>query len=127
MNLTRKIYTTSNEKTVDFLLGFFGWFILNAIVSGALYALSIALTGISTYGDGTNFDALQTVTGAVGLVCNGLIFLANVGLLIYFGLTRYWIALGALTAFAVSIVLVLCAAIFIGVACFLLFSGMGNR
>ena len=126
MNFTRKIYATRSEKTIDFLIGFFGWFILNAILSAALYALSFLPVALGTYSDGSNYNQLQSLLSVVGLICNALIFFGNIGLLIYFGLTRYWIALGALSAFAAVLVLVTCAAIFLGVTCLLLLAGTGN-
>jgi hypothetical protein len=126
MNLTRRIYTTRREKTVDFLIGFFGWLILNAILSAVFYALSFIPATVGSYGDNTNYDQLQTILGFIGLICNVLAFFSNIGLLIYFGLTRYWIALGALTAFVTILVLVICAAVFLGAACFVMLGGLGG-
>ena len=39
MKLESKVYTTRNEKVIDFVLGFVGWFLVN----GLLYGCSIAI------------------------------------------------------------------------------------
>ena len=39
MKLERKVYTTRNEKVLDFVLGFVGWFVVN----GLLYGCSILI------------------------------------------------------------------------------------
>lgn len=113
MNLTRKVYETRNEKVIDFLIGFFGWFILNAIFYGfqAFFA-----GGVIGLGEATNLsqDMINILTWIIGC----LPFLINIGLLIFLGLTRYWIALGGLAAFAAILLLVILLFIFLLIACF---------
>lgn len=129
MNLTRATYVDRSEKVRDFLWGFFGWFILNTVFNGLLFGLSfvLPLIGTSTTTDIELYQTIQTGLGWVLLACNGLVLLLNVGLLIYYALTRYWIALGALASFATLLVLALCVAVFAGAACFVLLSGYGSN
>ena len=123
MNLTRKTYTTTNEKALDFILGFIGWFVLNGVMGGLGQIAASALLAILS-SVGADSLPVENIAGlmAVGLGC--LTLLVNVGLVIYFALTRYWIALGALTAFAASLILTLCAAIFFTAVCFAILGGL---
>ena len=48
MRLNRFDYTTRNQKIVDFLIGFVGWFFINIVVFGGLQlALSAAGGAVS--------------------------------------------------------------------------------
>ena len=85
MKLTRKIYATRNQKILDFVIGFVGWCLIN----GLMYACSFTFL---TYID-TQQDSI-----AIALLIVPLI--VNVVALILLGMTRRWIALGALAAFA---------------------------
>ncbi len=119
MNLTRHTYATRNEKTIDFIIGFVGWFVLNGLLAGLIGA---AVFGLSTLplpsSPPGSSDTAQALLGLVMLAINCLPWLINLGLLIYFGLTRYWIALGALAAFGVLIALVVCASLVFLAYCF---------
>lgn len=128
MNVTRATYVDRSSKVRDFLLGFFGWFILNTVLNGLLFGLTllVPLIGTSTTTDFDLYQTIQTGLGWVLLVCNGLLLLLNIGFIVYFARTRYWIALGALAAFATVLVLVICAAVFAGAACFAILSGAGS-
>ncbi len=124
MNLTRATYETRSQKVRDFLIGYIGWFVLNALVNALLYAFAFLSPALMTSND---YDpTLQSTLSIVGLVCNIGAFLLNIGLLIYFALTRYWIALGALSAFGTLFALAICAAVVIGVVCFVSLAGAGN-
>ena len=103
MRLTRKVYTTRNEKILDFVIGFIGWFMVN----GLMYACSVSI--ISNLDSGS--DTLQIGLLALPLVINivGLILLST---------TRRWIALGALAAFALLLVGVLLIGLLVYAICF---------
>jgi len=115
MNLQRHAYDTGGEKTMDFFIGFVGWFVINGILSGLSYGLLLALTAAFSTAD---FETANTVQSIFGLVTGCLSLLINIGALIYFGFTRYWIALGILGAFATALLIVICIAVIIGGICF---------
>ena len=125
MNLTRKTYITRNEKTIDFIVGFFGWFVMNGLLAMMSWALTVGLSALFPQ----PFDdsgATQTLLGVLAVVISCLPWLINIGLLIYFGLTRYWIALGALAAFGTVLFILLCIAVAFSVWCFTGFAGLGG-
>jgi len=116
MYFERKVYETRSQKVGDFFLGI-GLFIAVNIASGVISTL---FTGIVvSMSSAWNSSALQTLSGLLIFLVYVLPFAVQVGLLIYFGLTRYWIALGILGAFAVSLLLVL---LFVA-ACFVMIYG----
>ena len=105
MKLERKIYTTRNEKVLDFVLGFVGWFLIN----GLLYGCSILIL------QRMSFDA----SGSIVAVLLGLLpLLVNIAALIFFAFTRRWIALGMLAAFALVLVGVLLFGLVFYVICY---------
>jgi hypothetical protein len=119
----RHDYTTRNQKLVDFLLGFFGWYIINLVLFIALALLSGVVSGAvseSLLDAGIDPVTATDAIGIAGLVLQCLVLVANVGTLFYFGFTRYWIALGELAAFAFALLLVLCAALVFGAFCFVM-------
>ena len=123
MNLARHTYETRGQMTAHFLIGFFGWFVLNAVFGGAL---SLGMSLLSAAIPPDNADA-QNILGYVALGLSCLSLLLNVGLLIYFGFTRHWIAFGALAAFAVVLLLILCISVIVGVLCFGGLAGLGRQ
>ncbi len=120
MNLQRKVYETKNEKVIDFLIGFFGWFIINTLLG--ILQIGI-LAGLSATFEGTANG--EQIIGMIGLVISCIPLILNIGVIIYFAFTRYWIALGALLAFAFSLLLVVLLFIFFLVACFILIFSIG--
>ena len=114
MKLERKIYETRSQKVGDFLLGI-GLFIAINVVFGALMSFGLGLvsaffSSASVGGRGgmsTLYNLLLTVVYCLPFVIH---FVA----LIYFGLTRHWIALGMLAAFAI----VLLIGLLLAAACF---------
>ncbi len=122
MNLTRKTYSTRNEKTIDFIVGFVGFFVLNGLVGGGGSVVFNLLSSTPLAAD-TNF---QTLLGFLSLALTCLPLLVNIGLIIFFAFTRYWIALGALSAMAVALIVVICIAVLIGGVCFALLAGTGG-
>ncbi|MGH2522153.1 MAG: hypothetical protein ACRDH2_06585 [Anaerolineales bacterium] len=120
MNLTRKTYLTRNEKIIDFVIGFVGWFVVNSVLGG-IVGVGLGLLGSLTANSAD--PTLQNIVGVVSLALNCIPLIINLGALVYFALTRYWIALGALAAFGLVLVAVICAAVFLGVACLVILSG----
>jgi hypothetical protein len=90
----------------DFLIGFFGIIILNAL----LYPLSLALRGGSTPP-----ETRATMSLALPWV-------VNLALLIFFAFYRRWIALGALALVGSLLVWVVLSGVFLFASCYLLFS-----
>ena len=121
MNLQRKVYATRSDKVVDLVIGVVLWHIVN-IVFGVI--LSIGFSFLSTF---TNGDAnLSNTLNIFSTILGCLPFLINIALLIYFGLTRYWIALGMLGIFALYLLLTICALVVFGVACFSILGGTNS-
>jgi hypothetical protein len=104
MKLTTKTYDSRRQKNVDFLIGFAGWFILN-------FGLFL-LFGNLGFSDLQNFNR-PAILEDISLAALCLLPFLNIVALIYFGLTRRWIALGALAAFALIIVIFVLIAILI--------------
>jgi hypothetical protein len=105
MKLESKVYTTRNEKVIDFVLGFVGWFLVN----GLLYGCSIAV--LQAMASGTPDSIPVLLLGLLPL-------LINIGALIFFAFTRRWIALGILAAFALVLVGVLLLGLVFYVICY---------
>jgi hypothetical protein len=109
MKLTRKVYTTRNEKIIDFVIGFVGWFLVN----GLLYGCSIVILQARPF---------ETSDSFVALLLGVLPLLINIGALILLAFMRRWIALGALAAFALALLGALLIGLFIYTVCL----NMGN-
>ena len=109
MNLTRHIYTSRSEKVIHFLIGFVGWIVVN----GVLWTLIVL--GIR-WGTFSGVPYTGQIGGAAGFYATiGFFpwaFLVNLGILIYLGFTRYWIGLGALTAFAANLLITVVLGLF---------------
>ena len=118
MNFTRKTYATRNEKVIDFLIDFFGWFLLNGVVGGVAQLLVALLSNVFASVDSNS--SVQSLVGLVGLALWCIPLVVNLGLIIFFAFTHYWIALGALAAFAAALVVVICIALIWGAVCFAL-------
>ncbi len=123
MKLTRKIYATRGEKTIDFFVGFVGWFVLNGIIGGGA---QLVITVLNNAFISVNNSTAQSVVGVTGLVLGCIPFILNIGLIIFFAFTRHWIALGALGALVASLIIVICIATLIGGVCFALLAGAGG-
>jgi len=99
MKLKRKVYETQGQKAVDFSAGFFGCYVVNAVI---LSIVAPALGGLS--------DAAGYILLALTLAMNAIA-------IVLLALSRTWIALGALAAYAAAFLLVLVIAALIWVAC----------
>ncbi len=107
MKIERKLYESRGEKTKDFFLGVLLFVLINAI-SAFLFSLLANQT-----------NAQGEFTAMTGLLPNCLLFLINLGLLVGFGFTRYWIALGMLGTFSFLLALSVLAGIVLGIICML--------
>ena len=86
MKLIRKTYTTRPEKTIDFIVGLVGWFVIHTLYYGLIYFVGDQM-GI--------YEELLTP-------CLCLPLPVTILALILLSRTRYWIASGALSAVAVN-------------------------
>jgi ABC-type amino acid transport system permease subunit len=119
MNLERKVYETRSQKVGDFFLGVGLSIGLNVALS---LILSLATGGITSVTSNINNDMAQSILGILISIAYGLPCLLQLGLIIYFGLTRYWIALGMLATIAFGLLL----ALLLAAACFALIAGMSG-
>ncbi len=112
MNLSRKTYTTRNEKIIDFAIGFVGWIVLGTLLWFAFNFLAALI--IQSLGTPRSIQLVENISLAAS--CIPLVI--NIGLLIFFAFTRRWIAFGMLAVWGAGLVITLCAGIFIAVLCF---------
>ena len=126
MNLTRKTYSTRQDKLRDFIIGFAGWWGLNIVLGILETALSAIATSLSATSPTPN-DTVTTIIGIVSVIIGCVPWLINLALLIYFLLTRQWIALGGLAAFGVAFLLALCIGVIVAVVCFGALGALGTR
>jgi hypothetical protein len=105
----------------DFWIGFIGWWVFNLCTGGIQFGL---VYGFSTFSSGTTgYDSIIS-TLISGFGC--LIFLANIGALIFFAFRRKQIAFGMLVAFGVSIAISLLIGVIAMVACFVILGQYNN-
>ncbi len=120
MHFERKVYETRSQKVGDFFLGigvFIATNIIFGVISGFATSILVSMTSLS------DNSAAQTLLNLVIFLLYALPFAIQIALLIYFGLTRYWIALGMLGAFAAVLLLVLLLTAF----CFVLLAGVSHN
>lgn len=120
MKLQRKVYANRGEKVVDLLIGMGVWHIVNIVLGIGFAALSGVLTGVS------NDPNLTSVIGMITMAASCVPFLINIALLIFFGLTRHWIALGMLGTFVFYLLITICLLVVFGAACFAMLGGMSG-
>lgn len=114
MNIARKEYTTRTEKRKDFIIGFIGWLVGNALFAGAIF---LALSAVnSTITDDQIVPLLISC-------CQLLPLVANLGALVYLSVARKWIALGMLGAFGALLALVVLAGVIFAAYCFVAGAG----
>lgn len=127
MNLKRHTYETRSQKIIDFVIGYIAWFVLNTLFAVVTYGLVLGLAMLpSTTSTNSNTDLWAMLINLVGLVCSSIPWIVNIVLIIYFALTRYWIALGAIAAFVTAQLVALCLGLaFVGV-CFAAMAGISG-
>jgi hypothetical protein len=114
MKLERKVYETRAQKVGDLFIGV-GLMIGVNIVFGVISALLAgAFSSLSS-----DSGVFQTISSILLFALYCVPFAVNIGLIIYFGLTRYWIALGMLSVIASGLLITLC----LSAACFVLLGG----
>lgn len=115
MNLERKIYETQSEKKKDFAIGagvFIGLNVLLLILSSVVSVL-FTLPFVNTESD--TAAGLALLGGCLFYV---IPFLFNIAALIYFMLTRTWIAIGMLGTFGALLILGLILGVIASIVCF---------
>jgi hypothetical protein len=117
MKLVRKEYTTQEEKKKDFWIGVGIWVGLNLLLGLINIVFFNFIYIIPNLPDG-----LYTILGWAVMIFP---YVLNIGLLIYFALTRSQIALGMLAAFGAVLLIVICLGLIFMVACFVLISTQG--
>lgn len=122
MKLTRKEYTTPEEKKKDFWRGFGLWWGINVVMLVMFVASAMATSTLYSPADGT----ISSLDPGFAIVLNLLPWLVNLGLLIFLAQTRSQMALGALVAFGVAGAIAVILGIFAAVACFFLLFSTGN-
>ena len=95
MATKRKVYSSNQERILDFVGGFFGWYLLNG------------LCWLPARGE---IEALESFQ-------NLLLLPLNVILLIVFLIIRRWIGYGILTAVALNLVIALIIGVTINAWC----------
>lgn len=122
MNLQRAVYETKAEKTKDFFIGVGLFIVLNLVFLGLEIGGTMLIPQVT---GGLDPDTMDAVTAVLGILLYCLPLVANIGVMIYFGLTRYWIALGMLGTFAGLLLLVVIAGVVLTVWCFIALSSGG--
>jgi hypothetical protein len=118
--LTRKEYTDPVEKRRDFWSGFGLWFALNIILTICSWGVTVLFTyGSATSTSGGLDTALSGLYSVLGILLSLAPWVLNLGLLIYFGLTRTQVAFGMLAAFGVVLALGLILGVVTSVGCFI--------
>jgi hypothetical protein len=121
MNLERKVYETRSQKVGDFFIGVglcIGLNILLSMILTMIVPLGFGVVGSIT----TDSNLSGSIFTILGIIAYGLPCIIQIGLIIYFGLTRYWIALGMLAAIALGLLITL----LLGAACFALIAGLSG-
>ena len=113
MKLEKKVYTDRSEKQKDFAIGVGVFFGLNVLI----YILQILVLWAAQYMPASP-ETLDTISFAISCLVFPLQILANIGVMIYFTLTRTWIAIGMLGTFGFLMGLLLILGIIFSIVCF---------
>ena len=116
MKLQRAVYETRRETVIDFLAGVGIFLGLNLVLATITVGLSYLVSQNS--GSLDQVDGLTSLVNFMVAVFYCCPYLLNIGLMIYFGMTRYWIALGMLGTFAGLLLLVVIAGVLFAIWCF---------
>lgn len=116
--MKRKKYLTREEKALDLVIGFVGFLVFNVVICLLLYAVGI-LVAIVGYELGGTGELMEQVRIYITFI---LPWVINIGLLVFFGWWRSWIAIGALFAMGFLLMLHILTGICGIVACLMLIS-----
>jgi hypothetical protein len=111
MSIQRKMYETRADKVKDFFIGFLVFWGVNILFVLGLVGITAAM---GTLGSNDPTGIVSSIGGISWLITSVLPTLINLGLMIYFGITRIWIFWGMLGGFASGLLLATCLV----VACF---------
>ena len=114
MKLEKKVYADRSEKQKDFAIGVGVFFGLNVLIYILQFLVLWALQYVSA-SPGT----MDNITFGISCLVFPLQILAQIGLMIYFALTRTWIALGMLGIISLLMSLLVIIGIFSSIVCFL--------
>ena len=91
LNIVRNVYKSHQEKLIDFGIGIFGWLVGN-IFLGILFFYSGRLINWMLPESILTAPEFQVLAGLVNF-CMPIIL--NIGALVYYAKSRYWISIGA--------------------------------
>lgn len=118
MRLSRRVYATRSQKTLDFALGFLGWFVVNGLI-GVLVTFGLAGAALTSGAlDGGGGGVPDAVLAALGFAALCVPLLLNLAALALLAFRRYWMALGALAALTLALVAGLGLAVVMGLVAF---------
>ncbi len=112
MKLEKKEYTTRAEKRMDFGIGVVVFFGLNVLITLVQYLL----LGVLLYAFKSS-EASEVMGYGISCLAFPLQILVNIGVVVYFALTRTWIAIGMLGAFGFLMGLMVILGIILSVVC----------
>jgi hypothetical protein len=104
LKISRRTYETRGQKVRDFLIGFGGWFLGNGLVLLIVVLTPFGLIALQDAGTGLPDSAAGLVVFALPCLWG----LLNLAALVYFGLTRLWVALGGVAYFVAGFALFIC-------------------
>jgi hypothetical protein len=115
MDLQRKVYETQSEKKKDFAIGAGVFISLNVL----LFILSTAISALFMMPSANSASDAAAALALLGICLFYVIpFLINIGVLIYFMLTRTWIAIGMLGTFGFLLISALILGVIASIVCF---------
>jgi hypothetical protein len=118
VKLEKKVYTTRAEKQKDLFIGIGVFLGLNVL----LFIITVLVAALVPRG---RSDIEGQIFYLISILFSFLPYIANVGLAIYFALTRYWIALGMIVAFGFLMLIGLLLGVIAGIVCFIALLGSG--
>lgn len=113
--LTRKIYETAAEKKRDFWIGVGIFFALNIVLTLCQWGLLAVSPEFTITGSDRVSSTLASILYLVFTLAPWVI---NIGLIVFFALTRSQIALGMLAGFGIALAIVICLGLIFTVWCF---------
>ena len=114
MKLTHKEYTDPAEKKKDFWRGVALWFGLNIAMGLCYWGAVFLFASAAPSTDPTSSNLYTALMWILGI----LPWIINIGLFIYFILTRSQIAWGMLAGFGIALALAICLGAIFAAYCF---------